>query len=625
MERNLAIVIGIDHYKDQEVSDLKCAVSDAQLMKEFLSNHAKFEKILLFDSSNNPEEHKPTYHRLATLLTRDELAPNRIGSYDRIWFYFAGHGISRERKAFLLPCDSLWDDPNTRLSVDKVIAALKQHETADITLILDCCRNQEQGRRGFTRIDMEETTKLAKQSQITIIFACSHGEYSHELLKQGHGSGHGSFTYALVEGLERHTLPKPLENYLRKRVSELNKMHGIGAKQTPSIEVDTLSKLNDSLLPSHCTTAADRQALELSAQNMQVPNIARRRWLKTVGFIGIGIGSSVGATLLTESLLQPKTRSPSEPRSTPEPQSVVPQPSKSQPSETAPSSPNSPAPAVVATASFAFSTVTLDAAGQEIDRHTREAKGFLETIAEGINLEMVGIPAGTFEMGSPASEAGRDSTAESPQRIVEVPSFAIGRYPLTQAQWRVVANLPAVRRSLKTEPSHFKGDNRPVETLSWLDATEFCERLTRKTGRSYRLPSEAEWEYACRAGTKTPFSFGAVLTPQLANYSHPLIGETTPVGYFGVANAFGLYDMHGNIWEYCADHWLKDYIGAPHDSRVRTDPAANYARVIRGGSWLNLWQSCRSASRHWTVENVIELNLGLGGSNFGMRVVCTSM
>jgi hypothetical protein len=136
-------------------------------------------------------------------------------------------------------------------------------------------------------------------------------------------------------------------------------------------------------------------------------------------------------------------------------------------------------------------------------------------LGDGLRLELVRIPGGAFLMGSPEDEGEND---ERPQHSVTVPEFFMGKYAVTQAQWRTVAALPRVSRSLTAEPSQFKGDNRPVEQVSWHDAIEFCDRLTRLTGQRYRLPSEAEWEYACRAKTTTAFHFGTDLTPDLANY-----------------------------------------------------------------------------------------------------------
>jgi formylglycine-generating enzyme required for sulfatase activity len=158
----------------------------------------------------------------------------------------------------------------------------------------------------------------------------------------------------------------------------------------------------------------------------------------------------------------------------------------------------------------------------------------------------------------------------------------MGKYPITQIQWK------ALRES---HSSKFKGAKRPVENIFWHEAGEFCHDLSRMTGRYYRLPSEAEWEYACRAGTTTPFYFGETITTDLANYSGT---ETTDVGSFP-PNAFGLYDMHGNVWEWCADHPHRNYDGAPTDGSAWISAGAKH--MVRGGAWNSDRSWCASASR----------------------------
>jgi formylglycine-generating enzyme required for sulfatase activity len=217
---------------------------------------------------------------------------------------------------------------------------------------------------------------------------------------------------------------------------------------------------------------------------------------------------------------------------------------------------------------------------------------------------------------------------ESQQNSVTVKPFYMGKFPVTQKQWKAVAALPQVSRALARNPSYFKGDNLPVEQVYSIEAVEFCQRLSQKTGRTYRLPSEAQWEYACRAGTTTPFHFGQTLTSDLANYngnctyaSEPqgkCRKTTTPVDNFQVANAFGLYDMHGNVWEWCADAWHDNDQGAPSDSRVRLINSDTHL-WLRGGSWYANPANCRSACRSLS---------GPGGrhhnSSIGFRVVCTA-
>jgi formylglycine-generating enzyme required for sulfatase activity len=197
----------------------------------------------------------------------------------------------------------------------------------------------------------------------------------------------------------------------------------------------------------------------------------------------------------------------------------------------------------------------------------------------------------------------------------------MGKYPITQAQWKAVAALPQINRKLNPDPSRFKGANRPVERVSWLDAVEFCDRLSQHTSKPYRLPSEAEWEYACRAGTTTPFHFGETITTDLANYETSR-RETTPVGSFGVANAFGLCDMHGNVWEWCADRWHFNYQGAPNDGSAWVDANENkndsqIGRGLRGGSWYNYPEGCRSARRYRYDADDDDPGLGF-------RLVCSA-
>lgn len=171
----------------------------------------------------------------------------------------------------------------------------------------------------------------------------------------------------------------------------------------------------------------------------------------------------------------------------------------------------------VKTQPFDFEVVTLNAQGRISSQRKKQAYFFNEDLDDITALQMVAIPGGSFLMSSPVNEERRE-TYEVPQHKVQIQPFFMGKHAVTQAQWKVVSTLPKVKIDLKPDPSHFKGDDRPVEPFSWFEAVEFCDRLSQKTGRNYRLPSEAEWEYACRAGTETPFHFGVTLTTDLANY-----------------------------------------------------------------------------------------------------------
>ena len=244
---------------------------------------------------------------------------------------------------------------------------------------------------------------------------------------------------------------------------------------------------------------------------------------------------------------------------------------------------------------FDFDVITVDAEGIENSRRRHYAHFFPEDLGNGVVLEMVSIPGGTIMMGSPATEEGRDND-ESPQHQVTVPAFYTGKYPITQAQWQAV---------MGNNPSRFTGEKRPVENVSWDDAVEFCSKLSQKTGKKYRLLSEAEWEYACRARTTTAFHFGENIIPDLVNYdgNYPYANaptglnrqQTTDVGSFP-PNTFGLYDMHGNVFEWCGDRWHSNYNDAPTDGSS-WETGMDNDRVQRGGSWNNNAVYCRSALR----------------------------
>ena len=283
---------------------------------------------------------------------------------------------------------------------------------------------------------------------------------------------------------------------------------------------------------------------------------------------------------------------------------------------------------------YKFDVVTVNSSGTVTKRRKGKARYYVEHIG-GVALEMVEISGGTFLMGSTDAEAdqvkreyeqnGYDAEGASkafrrevPQHTVRVPAFYMGKFEVTQAQWRAVSRLPKVNKDLASDPSSFNykgyilpasfiGDSLPVQQVSWEDAIEFCERLSLATGRTYRLPTEAEWEYAARGGTTTPFYFGVTITPELVNYDgNKPYGSapkgisretTTTVGSLGYPNTFGLYDMHGNVWEWCMDYWHESYNGAPTDGSSWDTAVDTLRRVIRGSSYNHDGNHNRAAMR----------------------------
>ena len=263
---------------------------------------------------------------------------------------------------------------------------------------------------------------------------------------------------------------------------------------------------------------------------------------------------------------------------------------------------------------YEFESVTVNRRGEIIKRTPGRAKYYREDLGNGIYLDMVYISGGKFMMGSPSSEKKDSFDGERPQHEVTVPSYWMGKYAVTQEQWEAV---------MGNNPSRFKGAKRPVEQVSWNKCQKFCGKLSKKTRKNYHLPSEAEWEYGCRAGTKTAFHSGETITTDLANYNGNFIyaeegkgiyrEKTVEVGTYP-PNAFGLYEMHGNLWEWCEDGWHDNYKEAPKNGKVWT--AQIDTKVLRGASWYFSTPSCcRSANRNCT-------NRAYDSDQNGFRLVC---
>ena len=263
-----------------------------------------------------------------------------------------------------------------------------------------------------------------------------------------------------------------------------------------------------------------------------------------------------------------------------------------------------------------FETVSVDSNGEIIVRQSGSASCLVERLAVDLSLDLVLIPGGTFGMGD-----NRHHQDEQPIHQVRLSPFYMGKYPVTQAQYRQV---------MGEELGDGIDADYPAEKISWDDAIAFCIKLSQKTGREYSLPSESQWEYACRAQTTSNFHFGETITPDLVNYNgeYPYNGapigqnrdRSTPVGTFP-ANAFGLYDMHGNVWEWCLDRYHPNYLTAPVDgSAVGADhlSAGSSKRVMRGGSWDYVAKGCRSA-----VRSSMDSSLRMNGCGF--RVILTTL
>ncbi len=618
MGENWAIAIGINHYRN--LQSLNYAKRDAASVRDYFQE-LQFRQIYYFADDapqipsiyGPPLESKPGYTELRRFLrTRFEQPFLKPG--DNLWFFFAGHGKRHAGRDYLLPWDAdPGDIPNSALAIQEVSDRLRTCGADNVILLLDACRTDD--RRDGQGVGTE------KQQGVITIYSCSPNESSYEIAELQQGA----FTYELLRGLRIQgdgncaTVDR-LDHHLRSAVPSLNRRHN-KPPQNPYTIPEPLHKRHLILLPDKAEPGdvATLKYEASEAENEGDLDLAEGLWIRVLAASRVdqqAIKALQRIAVKRTTLQTPGTVPPSTPSTTGGRTTVSPP---------APPSPPPAQPKPAQRPTFEFVVVTVNQVGKEVNRQKKRAEYFVEELkgkglfgGEAIALEMVAIPGGTFQMGSPESEEASLSR-ERPQHRITIAPFYLGKYPVTQAQWKVVAGFPKVNIDLNADPSNFKGGNRPVEQISWHEAVEFCDRLSRKTNRKYRLPSEAEWEYACRAGTTTPFHFGETITTDLANYqgtdweyqgkTYPgnygsgLKGQyreqTTPVGSFAIANAFGLYDMHGNVWEWCADHWHENYQGAPTDGSAWITGGNGDRRLLRGGSWGSNPRPCRSANRFW--------------------------
>ncbi|WP_445626734.1 SUMF1/EgtB/PvdO family nonheme iron enzyme [Nostoc sp. DSM 114167] len=674
MAKNWAIAIGINQY--DYLQPLNYAKRDAQLMQEFLGNEAGFERIFFF-SDDSPDvagkSTRPTRTNLLRIL-RQLFENPFMGAGDNFWFFFSGHGIRYADRDYLMPCDGDPEDiENTAIAINFVTERLRRCGADNVVLILDACRNE--GKKTGEGIG-RQTAEEARQQGVISIFSCIPQEYSYEIeaLQQG------AFTTALLEGLGiqgKCATVERLDQYLKFRVPELVRQYK-NTRQTPYLIAEPVNKSHLILVPRYATLA-DIATLKNDAYQAEVNrnlDLAEQLWIRV---LAAASGQDMEAVRGLQRIAQLRNSSAIPDLS----QQTIPQASKSvtnisisqplqtPPKETSPitntqtsgagqfSTSTIPTPStpstkpilpnwsrrkVIQTVGFAGAGLGLAIVVPRIWRSDsgtttptaipaatgeptttpvatpkikQQPKGFVADLKNGVTLEMVQIPGGTFMMGSPEKEAERNEN-ESPQHEVKVPGFFMGKYEITQAQYQAI---------MGNNPSNFKGEQRPVEQVSWDDAVEFCKKLSQKIGKTYRLPSEAEWEYACRAGTKTPFYFGETITTDLVNYdgNYPYGSvpkgefrqQTTNVGKFP-PNSFGLYDMHGNVWEWCRDVYNDNYQGAPKDGSPWLTGKDNDIKLLRGGSWYYDAWNCRSANRYFN-EGAIRYN------HVGFRVVAVAV
>ncbi|MDF5721358.1 MAG: SUMF1/EgtB/PvdO family nonheme iron enzyme [Rhizonema sp. PD37] len=573
--RKIALLIGVSKYEPElnPLPALPAAVKDVEAMRRVLAN----PEMGGFTETDIIVLKNPQPYRMQTEI--DNLFADR-NKDDLLLLYFSGHGIKDEKGRLYLSTNGTYKR-NGRLVQPSAVAASTIHEYMNESrsqrqvLILDCCFSGAFP-QGLTVKD-DDTVNVQEQlggKGRAILTSSTSTQYS--FVQEG--SELSIYTRYLVEGIEKGATDKDGDGWIT--VDDLHEY--VSSKVLEAAP----AKMTPKFYPGEEGFKIKLAKSKKAEYDLNLQPVAAEEQTKT-------------------------------------PSSSVPQ-----------SKPSS----AIQTQPFEFEFVTLKLVQKrsgpfglfrqstfpEINRSRGRAEFFAENLGYGVLLEMVAIPGGQFLMGSPDNELERLET-ESPQHIVTIQPFYMGKYAVTQKQWFAV---------MGNNPSHFQGAKRPVEQVSWNDAVKFCQRLMQKTGKDYRLPSEAEWEYAARAGTTTPFHFGETITTDLANYrgtdwtykekvylgnyGHGSKGEyreqTTVVGKFP-PNAFGLHEMHGNIWEWCQDTWHKSYKGAPSDDTAWLSENNNdYCRLLRGSSWHSPPEFCRSALRERKAD-------GNEHHNVGFRVV----
>jgi formylglycine-generating enzyme required for sulfatase activity len=623
--KNWAIVVGINQYDN--IGQLKYANRDAEAIATFFRSSG-FDRVFCFAdgleivAEKGQRSTAPRSSDLVDFLHDRFTTPTPpLKPGDNCWFFFAGHGKRIKDADYLLPLDynpRLENHETRAIRVDFVREALLKSGADNVILLLDACRTEGDRADGVGIGD-------GQPGAITI-FSCERNKSAYEIDELRHGA----FTAALLEGLQ---MPKSAENcatvqrlnrYLRDRVPQLCKLHPEKPSQNPNTIVDPGEKWYLLLLPK-VATEQDIVALENKAQGAELAenlDLAEQLWIRCVAATG---GEDLNAL---DGYARVRGKKANRRSTLTLPTQAADVTSKASRSTDYPAP--KPAPSKL---SFSFHSITVDETGKEIDRKPGTAYYFSEDLWDDVTLDMVEIPGGMFQMGAVQGEEWA-SADEYPRHWVTITPFYMGKFAVTQAQWRSIAQLPKVKIELEVDPSCFKGAKRPVEQVSWPQAIEFCDRLSRETRKNYRLPSEAQWEYACRAGTTTPFHFGATITTKLVNfrggdlrsgdtvrlpgkYAKAPFGEsrknTIDVGTFA-PNSFGLYDMHGNVWEWCQDKWHNSYDRAPNDGSFWRNQKEQ-TRITRGGSWLIHPHHCRSANRGCSDRAAVS-------SAHGFRVIC---
>ena len=623
--RRWAVLVGINDYEDQEgIGNLKYAADDVQLMYDCLTGPGggyRPRNVILMTERANVRKRKPTRANIVTTL---RVLMRRARPGDDFLFAFSGHGVEEHGVVYLVPSDGMKDNlADTGISLDLIVRRLLRECKADRkVLILDCCRRVAGKGAGSSIDEMRKTWKEGKG--LVVLNSCGSGETSHE----DDAFKHGVFTHFLVDGLR-------------------GRADGVRGKKDGRVTADEAYLYSQNAVLDWATRHLVRQ--EPTKDEKEVRGLITLTYGSGVRIEDAGAGK-IDARKVSEAKRKLRRLQSIQLMDTDFDAAKLYDESKRY----------TPQKKIAHWKAFgakfagqdfydkgAYVTARI-AHWQEALSGPKRPGGWtsqtrrvkvatpsgeqwkqITYYTNSIGIEFVLVPAGEFMMGSrdPASQVaarcgGYDAkdkwfTNEHPRHRVRITrAFFIGAHEVTQRQYE---------RVMGKNPAHFKGANNPVEQVSWNDAAEFCRRLSQKDGATYRLPTESEWEYACRAGTTTPFHTGETISTGQANYdgnywyANGTKGQyrrkTTPVGSFA-ANAWGLYDMHGNVWEWCQDWYDDDYYSnSPTDDP--TGPATGKYLVLRGGSWFYFPYFMRSAYR-------LRGNPAFRNFNIGLRVVVSS-
>jgi formylglycine-generating enzyme required for sulfatase activity len=657
-----AVLVGIDQYHSAGINPLAGSVNDARQLGKTLQEVFDIpEKQVLIYTSDADAAHWPSTGRIVQTL---QYVAERAASDDLFVFSFSGHGISAEGKSYLLTYYSeMGALTDTALSMDRLMELMTDIRSRKRLMIIDACRNDPEKGRGqtpnlmtadFARSIGVHASPSAGGRIAAVLFSCEIGQRAYEWPERGRGF----FSCFLEEGLKgkaadasgRVTLGS-LVGYLQRSVPDaLQQTVGVNLIQTPYAvmeggdpaswvlvemggrdweaevtrrqrELSDLEKLQATQDAARKAASAEEAAYAKKLADMDAQIDAMKRRLNTnAARTGDSLDTMLSMVADKDAEARKmaalkKQREAEERQRQAEIQRLQAEKFRKQMAAFEADAAkyqqivSSPYGKDMAEAAWRQIAAKYPEAAQGVNAGDIEAmKSYFYGLAPYMNalgMEFVYIPPGTFMMGSPSGlfsgESGRDSD-ETQHRVTLTQGCYLQTTEVTQGQWNDV---------MGRNPSYFKncGNDCPVEQVSWNDVQEFIRRLNQREGTNkYRLPTEAEWEYACRAGSETAYCYGDSQggLGGYAWYSDNSDSKTHPAGQ-KQPNAWGLYDMHGNVWEWCQD-WCGDYpSGAVTDPE---GPSSGGYRVFRGGSWYCNTLYCRSAFRYWSSPDLRSLILG---------------